>query len=143
MSCEGTKCTATLIRYENPDFSHPFDNPASTFICTRLSDGKQTFSQAVYDPAEAEFKKIVAGMNKTSPVKDSCAQGCQCRIEYEKRGRARRVSLPALQVDITITVTGGQPTVASYRVVTTVEKVTYTGIGECVSTAAGGGKSKG
>lgn len=129
MSCAGKACTARVVRIENPDFSHPFDDATSTFVVKRGT--KVVYNQLVYDKARAEYESWIKATNAAAPVKDSCARGCECEVEYEKRASVKRITLPQVSVGITIKVTGQPAATVNYTVTTTADEVAYVGKGVC------------
>jgi hypothetical protein len=129
MSCAGKACTARVVRIENPDFSHPFDDPKSTFVVKRSA--KVVYNQLVYDKARAEYESWIKATNAAAPVKDSCPGDCECEVEYEKRASEKRITLPQVSISISVKVTGQPPTTVNYTATTTADEVVYVGKGVC------------
>ena len=170
--CEGKTCVANKTQLENPNLINPFGktvmstkiagyqetvrNPNSDMTMTlesgidvdsgRKAAGTETFSEKTYEKAVMKIREMVRNSTRWT---DTCPNGCKCVVDPKdwKKIASNRVKTDPVYIVVTVTVADehGKVTARSennYKVVTTVDKVTYQAYGKCTSgTKPSGGTS--
>jgi hypothetical protein len=170
--CEGKSCVANKTQLENPNLINPFlktvmskkiagyqetvRNPSSDLTVSLVSGpdvdsgkkaaGTEVFSERTYEMAVVEIRDMV---RKSTRWTDTCPNGCKCVVDPKdwKKIATNRVKTDPFNIVVSVTimvdgnVTGkGENT---YKVVTTVDKVTYQANGKCASSPKSSGGTGG